>query len=63
VLHPITPQDEYRRPDLAALAAEGLEAKFAVINLKTKQYKVTKVRWYSGWGWGLVVGGLWGWEW
>lgn len=42
MLHPITPQDEYRRPDAAALAAEGLEAKFAVISLKTKQYKVTK---------------------
>lgn len=43
VLHPITPQEEYRRPDAAALAAEGLAAKFAVMNLKTKQYKVTKV--------------------
>ena len=49
VLHPITPAEEaWRRPDAAALAAEGLEAKFAVINLKTKQYKVTKVRVYGG---------------
>ncbi len=56
MLHPITPPEEYRRPDAAALAAEGLEAKFAVINLKTKQYKVTKVRRAGGaWGQGWIV--------
>lgn len=56
VLHPIAPAEAaWRRPDAAALAAEGLEAKFAVINLKTKQYKVTKVRWIVG-GFGM---GLW----
>lgn len=57
VLHPITPAEEaWRRPDAAALAAEGLEAKFAVINLKTKQYKVTKVRRWEGCFW--VIGSM-----
>ncbi len=46
MLHPAEKKegDAYGRMpiDHAALAAEGLEAKFAVIDLKSKQYKVTK---------------------